>query len=116
MNEVLLKDVMLYIQIWTGAIIFFLFGMLYYFWRFKKQHPEVFQPDTTVEDKRWRQQKAELQRQYNNKVMLSLAVVFIWIIGMMLICNNFASTGRGWFLLVYALCAALWVMSLMRKK
>lgn len=87
MKELLVKDVLPYIQIWTGMVIIFLLGIITHLWRFKRRHPEVFEPDTTADDKLWLSQKAELRRQYNNKVMFGFVVVFLWAAGMILICS-----------------------------
>ena len=116
MENILVKDVLPYMKIWTSIIIVFLFSVLFYLKKFKKHHPEIFQSDTTADNKRWLKQKAELRRQYHNMARLGLIASFVWIIGMMLICLHFAPLGRGWFLLVIALCAILWVLSLMQRK
>ncbi len=118
-TEIMFADVRPYIMIWTYLIVAFLLVMLCYFWRFKKQHPEVFQPDTTADDKQWLHHKNELRRQYYNQSMLSISVVFVWMIGMVVICFGFdgsAITNQGWLLLCFAFVAILWVLSMMQQK
>ena len=116
MQEILLKDVLPYIQMWTGVIIAVLIMVIYYFWRFERQHPEIFQPDTTADDKQWLYQKAELRRQYHNKTMMSFVIVFVWMLGMVLICLGFSPTQSGWFMLFFIGLIILWVVSLMQHK
>lgn len=87
MKELLVKDVLPYIQIWTGMVIVFLLWLSGNLWRFKRRHPEISEPDTTADDKLWLSQKAELRRRYNNKVMFGFVVVFLWAAGMILICS-----------------------------
>ena len=111
----MVQDVIPYIQVWTGVIIAILIMMLYHFRRFEKQHPEIFQPDITADDKQWLYQKAELRRRYHNKTMMAFAVVFIWMAGMVLICLGFAPTNQGWFMLIFAMFLILWVLSLMQR-
>ena len=116
---IMFADVRPYIMIWTYVIIVFLLAMLCYFWRFKKQNPEVFQPDTTADEKQWLQHKNELRRQYYNKSMLSISVVFVWMIGIVIICFDFdysAISNQGWFLLGFAIIAILWVLSMTQQK
>ena len=118
-TEIMFADVRPYIMIWTYLIVAFLLAMLCYFWRFKKQHPEVFQPDTTADDKQWLHHKNELRRQYYNKSMLSVSVVFVWIIGIVVICFDFdysAISNQGWFLLGFAVIVILWVLSMTQQK
>ncbi|MBR1648016.1 MAG: hypothetical protein IJ689_00265 [Alphaproteobacteria bacterium] len=115
-QEVLLEDVLPYIQLWTLAVAAVLLVMSYRLWHFSKQHPEIFKADKTNDDKRASLEKADLRRRYNNESMLSLSVIFIWVIGMVLICFNFSSpTPQGWFLLVFAVCAVLWVCMALKK-
>ena len=114
-QDILVQDVIPYIQVWTGVIIAILIMMLYHFWRFEKQHPEIFQPDTTAERKQWRYQKAELRRQYHNRTMMSFVIVFVWMLGMMLICLGFSPTRSGWFMLVFVGLIILWIVSLMHR-
>ena len=116
---IMFADVRPYIMIWTYVIVVFLLAMLCYFWRFKKQNPEVFQPDTTADEKQWLQHKNELRRQYYNKSMLSISVVFVWMIGIVIICFDFdysAISNQGWFLLGFAIIAILWVLSMTQQK
>ena len=97
----------------------FLLTMIVYFRRFQKQHPEIFQPDTTADDKQWLHHKNELRRQYYNKSMLSISVVLVWMIGMVVICFGFdasAITNQGWFLLGFAVIVILWVLSMTQHK
>lgn len=118
-TEIMFADVRPYIMIWTYLIVAFLLAMLCYFWRFKKQHPEVFQPDTTADDKQKIAQKNELRRQYYNKSILSVSVVFVWIIGIVIICFDFdysAISNQGWFLLGFAVIVILWVLSMTQQK
>ena len=118
-QEVLLSNVLPYIEIWTFAIIAVLSVLTYRIWRFGKQHPEIFQRDTAIRDKQKLLQKAELQRQYHNKSMLSISIIFVWIMGMVVICFGFEGTllpTQGWFLLAFALCCLLWVLFLIKRK
>lgn len=73
-TEIMFADVRPYIMIWTGFVIMFLLTMIVYFRHFQKQHPEIFQPDTTADDKQWLHHKNELRRQYYNKSILSVSV------------------------------------------
>lgn len=116
MQDVLLKDVLPYIQMWTGVIIAILIMVIYYFWRFERRHPEIFQPDTTADDKQWLHRKAELRRRYHNKAMMAFVVVFIWMVGLTLIFLGFAPTNQGWFMLIFAVFLILWVLSLMQRE
>ena len=68
MKELLVKDVLPYIQIWTGMVIVFLLWLSGNLWRFKRRHPEISEPDTT-------------------EVMFGFIVVFLWAAGMILICS-----------------------------
>lgn len=118
-TEIMFADVRPYIMIWTGFVIMFLLTMIVYFRHFQKQHPEVFQPDTTADDKQRIAQKNELRRQYHNQSMLSISVVFVWMIGVVVICFGFdgsAITNQGWFLLGFAVIVILWVLSMMQQK
>ena len=117
-KEVLLKDILPYIEVWTWTIILIMSVLVYQIWRFQKQHPEIFQSDTTAEDKRWLKEKAEMRRQYHNQAILSFSVVFVWMIGMVVICffAGSVSTTQGWFIVVFAVCAILWVLSLVQHK
>ena len=118
-QEVLLKDVLTYICVWTLAIACILLVLAYCLWQFGKKHPEIFQQDTAIRDKQKLLQKAELQRQYHNKSMLSISIIFVWIIGMILICFGFERSSlptQGWFLLVFSVCCILWVLSLIKRK
>ncbi|MBR1605542.1 MAG: hypothetical protein IJ660_05505 [Alphaproteobacteria bacterium] len=118
-QEVLLSNVLPYIQVWTLTIISILLVLTYRIWRFGKQHPEIFQQNTAIRDKQKLLQKAELQRQYHNKSMLAISVIFVWIIGMAVICFGFERALlliQGWFLLVFAACCILWVVSLIKRK
>ena len=105
MEELLVKDVLPYIQIWTGMVIVFLLWLSGNLWRFKRHHPEISEPDTTADDKRLLLQKAELRRQYNNKVMFSFVVVFLWAAGMILICTGARPTAYTWSVLVVIVLA-----------
>lgn len=119
MKELLVKDVLSYIQIWTGMVIIFLLGIITHLWRFKRRHPEISEPDTTADDKQWLHHKNELRRQYYNKSMLSVSVVFVWIIGIVIICFDFdysAISNQGWFLLGFAVIVILWVLSMTQQK
>ena len=118
-QEILFKDILPYLQLWTGIVILILLISAYRIWRFGKQHPEIFQPDTTAESKDLRIRKAELRKLYNNKSMMSISVIFVWIIGVVLICYVFdfsAMDARGWFLLLFAVFAVLWVISSLQQK
>ncbi|MBO6281957.1 MAG: hypothetical protein J6N49_05460 [Alphaproteobacteria bacterium] len=118
-TEVLAKDVLPYIQVWTLAIIFVLLILTYHLWHFGKKYPEIFQEDTSAEDQKIRLRKAELRRRYNNKSMLSISVIFIWMIGMVGICFGFESsalTAQGWGILALAVYAVLWVLSMLQRK
>lgn len=117
--DVLLRDVLPYIWAWTLTIAFVLLILAYWLWRFGKQHPEIFQPYTTSADNQMRRQKAELQRQYNNKSMLSISVIFIWMIGMVVICFGFdglQQTFQGWFIVVFAVLIIIWIVSMIQRK
>ena len=118
-QEVLLKDVLPYIWVWTVMIAFILLALAYHLWRLGKKYPEIFNSDTTAENSLSKIQKAELQRQYNNKSMLSITIIFVWMIGIVAICCGFdssAMTKQGWFLLIFAICAILWILSLLQRK
>ena len=118
-QEVLLKDVLPYIWVWTLAIVCILSVLAYRLWRFGKKYPEIFKPDTTAEDKQLLIQKAELRRQYNNQSMISIAVIFVWTIGMVVICFGFAGSAptiQGWGILVFAICIILWILSMIQRK
>ena len=116
-TEIMFADVRPYIMIWTGFVIMFLLTMIVYFRHFQKQHPEVFQPDTTADDKQWLHHKNELRRQYYNKSMLSVSVVFVWIIGIVIICFDYSAiSNQGWFLLGFAVIVILWVLSMTQQK
>ena len=118
-QDVLLRDVFPYIEIWTLLIAAILAALAYHIGCFGKKYPEIFRPDTTAEDKRLLLQKEELRRQYNNKSMMSFSVIFVWMIGMFLICfgfNGFASTMQGAFIFVFSVCILLWIVSLIQRK
>ena len=118
-QEVLLSNILPYIQVWTLTIISILLVLTYRIWRFGKQHHEIFQQNTAIRDKQKLLQKAELQRQYHNKSMLAISIIFVWIIGMVVICFGFEKSSlptQGWFLLVFAVCCILWVVSLIKRK
>lgn len=122
-HEVLLKDVLPYIWVWTLAIVAVLSVLAYRLWRFGKKYPEIFKPDTTAEDRQSRLQKAELRRQYNNQSIASLAFIFVWPVGMVVICFGSAGstlgsalTIQGWFMIVFAICIILWVLSMVQRK
>ena len=118
-TEIMFADVRPYIMIWTGFVIMFLLTMIVYFRHFQKQHPEIFQPDTTADNKQRIAQKNELRRQYHNQSMLSISVVFVWIIGIVVICFDFdysAISNQGWFLLGFAVIVILWVLSMTQQK
>ena len=118
-TEIMFADVRPYIMIWTGFVIMFLLTMIVYFRHFQKQDPEIFQPDTTADNKQRIAQKNELRRQYHNQSMLSISVVFVWIIGIVVICFDFdysAISNQGWFLLGFAVIVILWVLSMTQQK
>ena len=117
-QEVLLSNVLPYIQVWTLTIIWILLVLTYRIWRFGKQHPEIFQQDTAIRDKQKLLQKAELQRQYHNKSMLAISIIFVWIIGMVMICFGFerSSQPQGWYLQALSVCTILWILSLLQRK
>lgn len=118
-HTVLVKDVLPYIWVWTVMIAFILLALVYHLWRFGKKYPEIFNSDTTAEDNQSKIQKTELRRQYGNKSMLSISIIFVWVIGIVAICCGFDSsvmTRQGWFLLAFAACAILWILSSMRRK
>ena len=119
MEEVLFKDVLSYITGWTTFIILVMLWFTYRIWQFGKKHPEIFQPDTTAEDKQKLLQKAELRRQYHNKSILAVLTAFVWVIGIVVICLNFdrsAATGQSWFLLVFATLAVIWIILQIKGK
>lgn len=118
-HEVLVRDVLPYIEIWTGFIIAILLLVTYHIWSLGKQHPEIFQPDTTAEDKQMRRQKAELRRQYNNQTIKALSLSFVWMIGMIIICFGFNSqslTNQAWFILVVLSGGLLLMILLIHQK
>lgn len=118
-QEVLLKDVLPYIWVWTVAIACILSVFAYRIWRFGKKYPEIFKPDTTSEDKQLRIQKAELRRQYNNKSMVSISIIFVWMIGIVVIClriESKAPTSQGWFILSLAVLGILLILTSFIRK
>lgn len=118
-QEVLLKDVLPYMWYWTFVIALILLIQAYRLWRFGKKHPEIFQPDTTAEDKRLLFQKAEWRRCYQNQSMLSLSIAFVWIIGIVIISigfDNASPHNQGWFLVGLSFFMILWVLSLIKRK
>ena len=70
--------------IWTIMVLVALLMTNYQMWRLGKKHPEIFQPDTTADDKRWLVQKAELRRQYYNRFILSFMIMMIWSIALII--------------------------------
>ena len=118
-QEILFKDVLPYIEIWTFAIVFLISALTYSIWRIGKKHPEIFKPDTTAENKQTLLQREDLRRQYNNKCMLSVSFVFVWMIGIAAICLCFDKselTTQGWFILLFAAVAILWIWSITNKQ
>lgn len=118
-QEVLFKDVQLYIVGWTIFILFVLLVLTYRIQRFGKKHPEIFQPDNTREDKQKLLQKAEWRRQYHNQTMVAISTMFVWMIGIIVICLHFDSstaTGRSYFLLVFTALAGVWILSQIKRK
>lgn len=118
-QEVLLTDVLPYIWGWTLGIALIILMQAYRLWRFGKKYPEIFKQETTIKDKQLCSQKNELQRQYHNQSMISISVIFVWIIGMVLICFSFdgnALTNQGWFILILAICIILWILSMIKRK
>lgn len=118
-HMVLFTDICPYIVVWTFVIILILLVFVCKIWRFGKKHPEIFRPDTTAEDKQMRIMKAELRRRYTNKLMQSLLLIFIWMIGVIAICfapNSSTLSGQAWFILAYAMCGILWVLLFIQRK
>ena len=122
-HEVLLKDALPYIEVWTVvwtvAIIAILLILACHIWRFGKKHPEIFQKDADTDEKNAASQKAELRRQYHNKTMISMSVAFIWAIGMLVICYAFDGStlkNQAWFLLIIIVASVLWVLSMIKRK
>ena len=114
-QEVLFKDVVPYLQLWSGSIVFVLLVMLYYLSRFRAQHPEIFQPDRLGGTKRYLSQKNELRRWYYNTSVLSIALMFVWAIGVMVICYGFSRERLFLFMIIFLVIIILWVASFVKR-
>jgi hypothetical protein len=118
-QNVMVENVMPYIVAWSFLITLILGVITLRSWKFGRQHPEIFKPDTTAEDLRERQQKAELRRQYNNQSMLFFSLVFIWVIGTVAISLRFlnsATTTMGWKVIAISGLAIVWILSMVQRK
>lgn len=115
-QDILLKDVLPCIQIWTFFIASVLLLLLYWLLRFKKEHPDIFQPDTTADNHQTLRQKAELRRQYNNKSILAVSISLAWICGIALACNYFVPTIQNFFIFGFIVLVILWIFSLLQHK
>jgi len=118
-QDVLLKDVLPYIEVWTGIAIVVLLISAYKLWNFSRKHPEIFQADKTSDTPAQRSEKAELRRQYNNKLVLYLSFIFVWVIGMVAICfgfNSFQLTFQEWSLLTLSVLIIIWILSMLKRK
>ena len=119
MEQILFLDVLPYIGVWTFANAFVLALLTYYFWRFGKKHPEIFQPDRKGEDQRQLLQKESLRQEYHNKSLIALSIIFVWMIGLVTIFFVFDPSTisiQEWFVLVVAICAVLLILSNMQGK
>ena len=116
MKQIPIQDVILYIRLWTVAVIVYLSAFAFHLWRLKKRNPWIFGPDTTADDPQWLGQQGELRRQINNKIMWSFAVVIFWMAGVMILCSSCVSVGQAgvfWGLILFLVFFT--VSNIMRK-
>jgi len=78
-QDLLVRDILPYIEMWTGVIMIVIMIFIYHIWKTGKKHPEMFQPDLNSDTLKQRQQKNEFRRQCNNKSMLALSMLFVWV-------------------------------------
>ncbi len=116
MKEILFKDVVPYMQIWSSIILVVLIVLTYQIWRFSKKYPQIFMRDTTADSKQHLQEKAELRRIYHNKTMSFFVFVFVWMLGMFAICYGFAPDNRSLYVSAIAFMFLLLVVSMMQRK
>ena len=117
-QDLLLREVLPFIGIWTLLIVVILVILIYHIWCFGKKYPEIFIPDTTTGSKCLLRQKAALRRRYNSKIMLYFSVIFIWMIGIVAICFGWNNSGHsliGWFVLCISVCTILCLLSFIQR-
>lgn len=103
MNDVML-EARPYIVGWSALFVIYLLSMLYYF---RKKHAEVFSSDSTPEAK----------QKYKKQLLLSFAMIFVWIAGVEMIISLFAApTSTSWFIFGFALFGMLVPLSGMVRK
>lgn len=115
-TEFLSESLLPYIRIWTIVIIIYLVAFGYYLWRFKKQNPEIFEPDTTADNPQWLCRKKELQQRFFNKVMVPFVMTFVWMAGIIIIVSAPLRTRQtGMILSVVSVLILFALINIMRK-
>ena len=84
-QEVLVRDILPYMGIWTAVMVLVWSILWYHARRFEKKHPEIFELNSKDEEKNRQIEKKEWQRQYSNKTLLLSYIIMIWAIGMVAI-------------------------------
>ena len=114
-EEILLKEVTLYLMAWTLFILTILAILTRRLHRFAKKYPGIFYPPHKNEDK----QLSEYRRHYNNYSIIALSMPFLWIIGMVFIYFSFDSLMacfQGKFLVVFSVLVILFLATQIHRK
>lgn len=111
METIFLKDVLPAIQLWTLAVIACLSLLWCYMWKFKKKNPEIFEPDTTAENKQMRQRKNDLRGKYYKMIVFSFAIMFLWIAGVVVILSPYMQARQSGMVLGVVLFIAFCVLA-----
>lgn len=104
-QEVMVSEILRYVQIWGGAGLLSCVIFIFYYRRFTGRHPEIFRQNGDF----------ELKRKNHNLMMSFLAGMFIWVAGLLAIAWYFTDRCDVWFFMPVAF--GIWFpLSCIQKK
>lgn len=113
MKNVMFCDVIPYICIWTGIFIIYLVVAAIRLARFAKRYPGIKENDP----QKITPEIQEAKRQYSNRSVIAFSMIFLWSIGIVVICCiPPTSATKTWPLLVVLLAMMMFVLSSFQRK
>lgn len=82
MEQILIANSALYPHLWTSVCLLIFLVLFFNLYRMKKNHPEIFEPDTTADSEQCLLEKEEIRRQYGNNVRGMFLIFLCWLVGL----------------------------------